>query len=172
MLNLQSSWLHASNRLELKSGFNGGWERKWRSWPVSKALLLFFWLWAVSSRGQTASPGGSPVAPGSSRSHRGAAPGGERSMKGCLTLGEGGEYVLQTQRSARVKLESPEDLSSRIGRQIKVTGAFVDTQPPTSGGQAATSHSRASSSLPSHFVRAFRVFRVDVLSQTCTARKK
>jgi hypothetical protein len=91
-------------------------------------------------------------------------------MKGCLTKDESGAYVLQTQRNAKVKLESPEDLSSRVGRQIKVTGVFVD--PQSGGGASAANQSRANSSLPPHSVRAFRVFRIDVLSQICSARKK
>jgi hypothetical protein len=93
-------------------------------------------------------------------------------MKGCLTKDESGAYVLQTQRNAKVKLESSEDLSSRVGHQIKVTGAFVDTQSGTNVGASATNQSRSNSSGASHSVRAFRVFKVDVLSPTCTARKK
>lgn len=92
-------------------------------------------------------------------------------MKGCLTK-ESGAYVLQTQRNAKVKLESLEDLSPRTGRQIKVTGAFVDTQSGTSGLASAANRPNSNPSEKSHSVRAFRVFRVDVLSQTCSVRKK
>lgn len=94
-------------------------------------------------------------------------------MKGCLIKDESGAYILQTQRNAKVKLDSAEDLSSRLGRQIRVTGAFVDAQ---SGGNDAAptgpAHSNSSAHETLHSVHAFRVFRVDVLSQTCTPRKK
>lgn len=91
-------------------------------------------------------------------------------MKGCLTKDENGVYVLQTQRNAKVKLDSAEDLAPRVGRQIKVTGAFVDAQSGSSSTAAAAN--RSNSSEKSHSVRAFRVFRVDVLSQTCSVRRK
>jgi hypothetical protein len=92
-------------------------------------------------------------------------------MKGCLTRDESGTYFLQTQRSAKVKLDSAEDLSSRVGRLVKVTGAFVDTHAATDPGASAANRSRPNSSqTPS--IRAFRVFKTEVLSQTCAARKK
>ena len=93
-------------------------------------------------------------------------------MKGCLTKDESGAYFLQTQRNAKVKLDSVEDLTSRIGRFVRVSGAFEDTHSGTTGGQAGTSQSRQSSSAQAPSVRAFRVFKVDVLSQTCSVRKK
>jgi hypothetical protein len=93
-------------------------------------------------------------------------------MKGCLAKDESGTYILQTQRNAKVKLYSSEDLSSRVGRQIKVTGAFVDTQSASSGAASATNHPDSSTSEKPHSARAFLVFKVDVLSQTCSARKK
>jgi hypothetical protein len=137
---------------------------------VTKAFLFLSLLVAVSSQGQTTHPGSSTGPSSSSRSHRAAVPGGERSMKGCLTKDEGGAYVLQTQRNAKVRLDSAEDLAPRIGRQIKVTGAFVDTQ--SSGAASDPNRSSSRPSERSHSVRVFRVFKVDVLSQTCNARKK
>jgi len=128
-------------------------------------------LLVVSSAGQATSPGRS-ASSASSKSHRGVAPGGERSMKGCLTQDESGTYFLQTQRSAKVKLESAEDLSSRIGRFVRVTGAFVDTHPPIGDGTSAANGYPKNSSAQSHSVRAFRVFKTDVLSQTCAIRRK
>src|SRR5436853_4241785 len=136
---------------------------------VCKRFLILSLL-AVACAGQTASQS-APVSQ-SSRSHRGAAPGGERSMKGCLTKDESGAYFLQTQRNAKVKLDSAEDLASRVGRLVRVTGAFEDTHSGTTGGQSGTNQSRRTSSAQSPSVRAFRVFRVDVLSQTCSVRKK
>jgi len=129
---------------------------------VCKRFLILSLL-AVACAGQTASQSASVSQ--SSRSHRGAAPGGERSMKGCLTKDESGAYFLQTQRNAKVKLDSAEDLASRVGRLVRVTGAFEDTH-------SGTNQSRRTSSAQSPSVRAFRVFRVDVLSQTCSVRKK
>ena len=134
---------------------------------VSKAFLLLFV--AVVGLGQASAQGSSTVPSGSSRSHRGAVPGGERSMKGCLIQDESGAYFLQTPRSAKVKLESAEDLASRVGRQVKVTGAFVEAQP---GSSSAANHANSNLWEKSHSSRVFRVFRIDVLSQTCNARKK
>jgi hypothetical protein len=91
-------------------------------------------------------------------------------MTGCLTTDEAGTYFLQTRRNAKVKLDSAEDLASRIGRLIKVTGAFVDTHSTTSSGASAANRANPSEQPPS--VRVFRVFKVDVLSQTCSSRKK
>lgn len=141
---------------------------------MNKAFLLLFVLLAVGLVGQTAASGGSTIPSGqTSRTHRGAVPGGERSMKGCLIKDESGAYILQTQRNAKVKLDSAEDLGSRLGRQIRVTGAFEDAQ---SGGNDAAptgpAHSNSNAHETLHSVHAFRVFRVDVLSQTCTPRKK
>jgi hypothetical protein len=94
-------------------------------------------------------------------------------MKGCLIKDESGAYILQTQRNAKVRLDSLEDLGSRVGRQIRVTGAFEDAQ---SGGNDAAprgpAHPNPNARETLHSVHAFRVFRVDVLSQTCTPRKK
>jgi len=92
-------------------------------------------------------------------------------MKGCLTRDETGAYLLQTQRSGKVKLDSVEDLSSRVGRQIKITGTFEDTQPGSSAASAVNGSNSNPSERP-HSVRAFRIFKVDVLSQTCTGHRK
>ena len=88
-------------------------------------------------------------------------------MKGCLMKDESGTYLLQTRHSAKVKLDTTEDLNPRVGQLVKVTGTFVDTHPETNGGTSA-----ANSSMQVHPTHAFRVFQVDVLSQTCSARKK
>lgn len=93
-------------------------------------------------------------------------------MKGCLTKDEGGTYLLQTRHSARVKLDTTEDLSPQVGQLVKVTGTFVDTHPENDGGRSRADQSHANSSMQPHSTHAFRVFKVDVLSQTCSARKK
>lgn len=93
-------------------------------------------------------------------------------MKGCLTKDEGGTYLLQTRHSANVKLDSAEDLNPRVGQLVKVTGTFVDTHPGTDGGKSGADQSHANSSMQPHSTHSFRVFKVDVLSQTCSARKK
>lgn len=93
-------------------------------------------------------------------------------MKGCLTKDESGTYFLQTQRSSKVRLDSADDLGSRVGQFIRVTGAFVDTHPPANGGTSAANQPHTNSAVQSHTTRAFRVFKVDVLSQVCSARKK
>jgi len=93
-------------------------------------------------------------------------------MKGCLTKDASGTYFLQTQRSTKVKLDTTEDLTPRVGQLVKVAGAFVDTHPETNAGTSAANQAQADSSTQSHPPRAFRVFKVDVLSQTCSARKK
>ena len=93
-------------------------------------------------------------------------------MKGCLTKDEGGTYLLQTRHSAKVKLESTEDLNSRLGQLVKVTGTFVDTHAGTDTGTSGAGQSHPDSSMQAHSTHAFRVFKVDVLSQTCSARKK
>lgn len=93
-------------------------------------------------------------------------------MKGCLTRDDSGTYFLHTQRSAKVKLDSPEDLAPRVGQLVKVTGAFVDTHPGTNGGTSTANQPHAKSPSQPHPTRAFRVFKVDVLSQTCSSRKK
>ena len=92
-------------------------------------------------------------------------------MKGCLTKDEGGTYLLQTRHGAKVKLDSPEDLNPRVGQLVKVTGTFVDTHPGTEGGTSGN-QSHANSSMQAHPTHAFRVFKVEVLSQTCSARGK
>lgn len=93
-------------------------------------------------------------------------------MKGCLAKDESGTYFLETRHSAKVKLESAEDLNSRVGQLVKVTGAFVDTHPGTDTGTSGPDRSHPNSSMQAHSTHAFRVFKVDVLSQTCSARKK
>jgi len=93
-------------------------------------------------------------------------------MKGCLTKDESGTYFLLTQRSSKVRLDSADDLTSRVGELIRVSGAFVDTHPATSGGASAANQAHTNSAVQSHPTRAFRVFKVDVLSQSCSARKK
>jgi len=141
------------------------------SLSVSKSLV-FALLLVVSSAGQATSPSNSGAPAQSSRSHRGAAPGGERSLKGCLTKDESGTYFLLTQRSSKVRLDSADDLTSRVGELIRVSGAFVDTHPATGGGTSAASQAHTNSAVQSHPTRAFRVFKVDVLSQSCSVRKK
>ena len=93
-------------------------------------------------------------------------------MKGCLTKDDGGTYLLQTRHSANVKLDSAEDLNPRVGQLVKVTGTFVDTHLENDGGRTRADQSHASSSKQAYSTHAFRVFKIDVLSQTCSARKK
>jgi hypothetical protein len=80
-------------------------------------------------------------------------------MRGCIVRDETGGYILQSLRGAKVKLSSAEDLAKHVDHEVKVSGAFVDTgdTPLGSSGRSGKSHAE----------RAFRVLRLDIISQAC-----
>jgi hypothetical protein len=86
-------------------------------------------------------------------------------MKGCIAKDENGNYLLVPLRGVKVRLNSSDEVSMHVGQQVKLSGAFVDADEPASSSPAAGSQSASKSGV----VREFRVVKVDVLSQSCSA---
>lgn len=85
-------------------------------------------------------------------------------MKGCIARDANGNYLLAPPRGVKVKLNSTDDLAKHLGQQVKLSGAFVDAEQPSS----STPPGSQSAGKP-QVVREFRVVKVDVVSQTCNA---
>jgi len=136
---------------------------------VERYLLLLAIL-AAACLAQSAPASSRPSAT-QSRPHHRAMPGGERSTRGCLAKDESDGYQLVAQHGNRVKLNGVEDLSSYVGEQVKVRGAFGDAHPRSTAGAMVDP---ASARGKKHSGREFRVLKLDVLSQTCLtpAKKK
>lgn len=135
---------------------------------LRNTLALFCALLAPNFFGQSApSKTPSPASP-QSRSHRRAMPGGERSMKGCVVKDPDGDYFLVPQHGRKVQLTPSADLSTHVGQQVKLSGAFIDAEaadPKPSGSPGAPSTADGKP----HTIREFRVLKVDVLSAACPA---
>ena len=86
-------------------------------------------------------------------------------MKGCIAKDENGNYLLVPLRGVKVRLNSSDELSRHVGQQVKLSGAFVDADEPATPPPAAESQSASKSRV----VREFRVAKVDVVSQSCSA---
>lgn len=86
-------------------------------------------------------------------------------MKGCIAKDESGNYLLVPARGVKVRLNSSDEVARHLGQQVKIGGAFVDADE--SGGSSPAPDSQAASK--SRVVREFRVVKVDVVSQSCSA---
>ena len=140
---------------------------------VRRSILLFCLLFAACCVGQSLA-GQSSSATNTHPRHR-AIPGGERSMRGCVAKDENGDYLLVPPRGVRVRLNSSDDISRHVGQQVKVSGAFVDADEPSTAPPAGGAAGSSQSGSKTHVVREFRVVKLDVISQTCSAppaRKK
>ena len=100
-------------------------------------------------------------------------PGGERSMRGCIAKDEDGNYLLVPPRGVKVRLKDSDDVAARVGEQVKVSGAFIDADEDNSTTQgSSTTSANPNGTSKHHPVREFRVVKIDVISQTCTAPAK
>jgi hypothetical protein len=86
-------------------------------------------------------------------------------MKGCITKDDNGNYLLVPPRGVKVRLTSSDEVARHVGQQVKLSGAFVDADEPGASSPAAESQSESKSRV----VREFRVGKVDVVSQSCSA---
>ena len=134
------------------------------------ALVLFLLFSFLIAYGFAQAPAskGAPGAPSNQRSSRSTFPGGVRSMRGCITRNDEGQYFLVSQRGAKVQLKSTEDLATRVGQQVRASGAFVDATPATPNISGSTS--RVTPNL--HPEHEFRILKIEVLSETCSVGKK
>ena len=91
-------------------------------------------------------------------------------MRGCMAKDENGNYLLVSSRGVKVKLNNSDDIAKHVGQQVRVSGAFIDAvespnTTPGSTGNPANSNAAAKH----HAAREFRVVKVDVIAQTCSA---
>lgn len=135
----------------------------------TKAILLSV-LIATFGLAQSSS------APAGRKSHHVLMPGGERTMRGCVSKdeGESGGFLLQTARGHKVRLNSPEDLTTHVGQEVKVSGGFVDADDAGNASSASGSMTAPgiASSAKANPNREFKVVKVEVVSVTCSAVKK
>jgi hypothetical protein len=126
-------------------------------------------LFAISSFAQTSgssatSSGTQTTTQESSKKSGGAK---EKTLTGCVAAGdEANEYVL-THGSKKVELVSTEDLKPHVGHTVKVTGNWTSeaAEKQMSGGAEKGEHKEAAGE------RHFKVDKVDMVSDTCTATK-
>ena len=138
---------------------------------VRKALILLSLFFAASCICQSSAAQSSSTNPSRPR-HR-AMPGGERSMRGCVAKDENGNYLLVPVRGVKVRLKDSDDVAARVGQQVKVSGAFIDADEDNSTTQgSSTTSGNPNGTSKYHPVREFRVVKIDVISQTCTAPAK
>ena len=95
-------------------------------------------------------------------------------MRGCVAKDENGNYLLVPPRGVKVRLKGSDDVAARVGQQVKVSGAFIDADEDnsTTQGSSTTSYANANGTSKHHPIREFRVVKMDVISQTCTAPAK
>ena len=133
------------------------------SFRVKQALVFLSILFVASCFGQSSA--GQSSSAGTARPRHRAMPGGERSMKGCITKDENGNYLLTPPRGVQVKLNNSDDVAKHLGQQVRLSGAFVDAPEPSTSSPAAESQPASKSRV----VREFHVVKVDVVSQTCSS---
>lgn len=141
---------------------------------VRQALVFLWLLCAMPCFGPSSAAQSSSSS--TTRPRHRAMPGGERSMRGCIAKDESGNYLLAPPRGVRVRLNSSDELAKHVGQQVKVSGAFIDADEPSTATSGSAAGSPNSQSTPKpHVVREFRVTKLDVVSQTCSVpspRKK
>jgi len=103
-------------------------------------------------------------------------PGGERTMRGCVSKNEdpSGGFLLETARGHHVKLNSLEDLTNHVGQEVKVSGGFVDAKDPDdeSSPSGSLTNPGSASTAKSNPNREFKVVKLEVVSATCSAKKR
>jgi hypothetical protein len=84
-------------------------------------------------------------------------------MKGCISRDDKGEYVLVPKKGAKVVLSNSGDVAGHLGQQVKISGAFVNAKDPLDPSKPQTK---------AQVAHEFRVIKLDVLAQTCSATAK
>jgi hypothetical protein len=84
-------------------------------------------------------------------------------MQGCISKDDKGDYVLVPRKGAKVVLSNSADVAGHLGQQVKISGAFVNAKDPLDPSKPQTK---------AQAVHEFRVIKLDVLAQTCSAPAK
>lgn len=94
-------------------------------------------------------------------------------MKGCITADSAGNYFLVPRQGKKVQLNTSGEITSHVGQQVKVSGAFVDAQGAAGSSASGGNPKGKPKERPA---RELRVVKVDVLAATCpttaAAKKK
>ena len=145
-------------------------ETRWRNLLSAKALIAIVFFAVTGCVAQVgASSGTAGPSLNQTRSHRESIPGGVRTLRGCLSKSDAGEFFLVPQRGPKVQLKSAEDLAPHVGQQVKASGSFID--PPGSVPHSSNSPP-IKSAKDVHHDHEFHVLKIEVVSQSCPAAKK